>query len=103
MIKDKIDLSTLEVPEGKDLTGFRLECPKHGNVSNQAFPIMFTNEDGHNLLQFICKGCLASYFASLVEKGELCSLKATPVFSEKPTNSVGETSENAKTSFNKEE
>lgn len=76
----------IEIPEGKEVTGARFFCSKHGEITNAASTIdtVSTDENGNQktMVTVICLQCLTDFYQKMQESGEFGSITISPVFSD---------------------
>ena len=81
---------TMEIPEGKEISGAEVYCSKHGDITNAVSTIDITTLDSDNKqntsVTFLCLRCLAEYYLKLQKTGEFGTIKISPIFTVKEKN-----------------
>lgn len=76
----------IEIPEGKEVTGARFYCSKHGDITNAASTIdsVSTDENGKQITKvtILCLQCLTDFYQKMQESGEFGGITITPIFSD---------------------
>ena len=81
---------TMEIPEGKEISGAKFYCSKHGDITNAMSTIDMTTLDSDNKqntsVTVLCLRCLAEYYLKLQKEGEFGTIKISPIFKVKEKN-----------------
>lgn len=81
---------TMEIPEGKEISGAKFYCSKHGDITNAMSTIDMTTVDSDNKqntsVTVLCLRCLAEYYLKLQKEGEFGTIKISPIFTDKEKN-----------------
>lgn len=76
----------IEIPEGKEVTGARFYCSKHGDITNAASTIdsVSTDENEKQITKvtILCLQCLTDFYQKMQESGEFGGITITPIFSD---------------------
>jgi hypothetical protein len=81
---------TMEIPEGKEISGAKFYCSKHGDITNAMSTIDMTTLDSDNKqntsVTVLCLRCLTEYYLKLQKEGEFGTIKISPIFTDKADN-----------------
>ena len=81
---------TMEIPEGKEISGAEFYCSKHGDITNAVSTIDITTLDSNNKqntsVTLLCLRCLAEYYLKLQKEDEFGTIKISPIFKDKEKN-----------------
>lgn len=86
-IKEKKDLSSFTIPEGKRLKDFKIYCKKHGEITKSAsfFNYTTTAEGKKSVHRAVfCIPCICEYLVKLQSEGELAEIAAVPIIEDIP-------------------
>lgn len=84
----------LEVPEGKVLTGMRIYCSKHGDITQSsrllqhvihkpANPETGEKETNEKFMDVICLACMSDLLRSARDAGKIGQISVAPLFEDK--------------------
>ena len=86
-IKEKKDLNSFTIPEGKRLKDFKIFCKKHGDITKSAsFFNYTTTADGKKSVHraVFCIPCICEYLVKLQSEGQLAEIAAVPIIEDIP-------------------
>lgn len=84
----------LEIPEGKVLTGMRVFCSKHGDITQSsrllqhvihkpADPEKGTKETNEKFMDVICLACMSDLLRAARDAGKIGQISVAPLFEDK--------------------
>ena len=86
-IKEKKDLNSFTIPEGKRLKDFKIYCKKHGDITKSAsfFNYTTTSEGKKTVHRAVfCIPCICEYLVKLQSEGQLAEIAAVPIIEDIP-------------------